>query len=125
MVAEPAIAMHAQHFQMAADIGPADAAGMAMPAGQHRVHHHPVTLGHAGHAAADCNDIAGEFMADHPGIAGERVGTMQDMQVGAADAGALHPNHHLTRHRRRHGGGGAEFEVSRRCDGDPNHFRIP
>ena len=99
VVAEAAVAMHAQDFEVAADVGPADAAWIAVPARDDGIDDHPVAGCQSFDAGADRDDMAGELVSDHPRIASEWVGAMEDVDVGAADARPLDPHQHLARTR--------------------------
>ena len=87
--AKSAVAMNAEHLQLSADIGPADRARIAAAAANHGIDHH---------AGADARrdavaygiDLAEELVSDDARIARERVAAVQDVNVGAANAGALH-----------------------------------
>jgi hypothetical protein len=98
--AEAAVAMDAEDLEIAADVGAPDPAGVAGAAGDDRIDHHPLTDDRRHDAGADRFDLAGELVADHPRIDRERVGAVQNVHVGAADAGALHPHPDLARPRR-------------------------
>ena len=66
-------------------------AGQAQPAGRLRVQDHRVADGHVRDALADLVHPAGVLVADHVGKVGvHRLGpvAVDDVQVGAADAGA-------------------------------------
>jgi hypothetical protein len=87
--AKSAIAMNAEHLQLGADIGPADRAGIAAAAANHGIDHHAGA--HARRdAVADGIDPAEELVSDDTRIAREWVAAVQDVNVGAANAGALH-----------------------------------
>ena len=65
---------------------------MALPAADHGVHGDQLTDARAVHGFADRVDAADELVADHPRIHDERILAVQDVHVGAADAGVADPH---------------------------------
>src|SRR5579859_3238764 len=101
---ESAVAMDAEHLQPGADVGPADGARIAVAATDHRIDHHTGT--DAGlDAVAGCIDPAKELMPDHARIAGKGIAPVQDVDVGAANAGALDADADFPEGRGREGAG--------------------
>ena len=96
MGAETAVAVHAEHLEVAAHVRPADPARIAVTASDDRIDHNPITGPDCINVGPSLNHVAGELVADHPGVAGKRVGTVQNVDIGAADARSLHPQEHLT-----------------------------
>ncbi len=87
LMGEAAVAVHAEHFEPGADIGPADATRVALAAVDHRVDAHAIADAMAVDAIAHRLDDAGEFMASDSGKAHEGVLAVDDMHVRATDAG--------------------------------------
>ena len=85
-----AVQMDAPDLQVAADIGAALAAGVAVAAGSDLVDDDPVPHLPVGDAAAHCLDDTHHLVADDPGIGGGSIGAVIDAHVRAADAGGFH-----------------------------------
>lgn len=90
VLAVAAVDVHAAHLQVAADVGTALAAGVAVAAGGDLVDDDAVAHLHAGHALADLLNNAHVLVADDAGIGGGSIGAVVDAHVGAADAGSDH-----------------------------------
>src|SRR3954465_6830262 len=76
---------HAQRVEVLAEVAPAAAAEVAVPAEQRRLDRDDVTDAHAGHVAPDRDPLAGELVAGDDRIARRRELAVDDVQVGAAD----------------------------------------
>src|SRR5207253_11316637 len=87
-----AIAMHADHLQVAAHIAPAREACVASPAADHGIHGDKLTHARAVHAFADRVDAPDALVADPPRIHDARMLAVQDVHVRTADAGEAHPH---------------------------------
>src|SRR5208283_367864 len=121
VIAEAAVAMHAQDFEVAAHVGPADAAWIAVPTRYDVIDDHPVAGRQFFDAGADRDDMAREFVPDHTRVAGEWIGAVEDVDVGAADARPLDPHQHLARTRRDRLALACDLEHPWRRDGDGDH----
>ena len=83
-----AVHMDAQHLQVGAAVGTADAAGIAVPAVQVGVHHHAVAhLDAVLVVGGDGLYDTGQLMADDTGVADQAVGATEGADVAAADTG--------------------------------------
>src|SRR6185436_8698624 len=78
-------------------------AGVTSAATDHRIDRNQFADARAVHALADGVDAPDEFMPDDARVHDERILAMQDVHVGAADAGVADPHPHFTgdRHRLR------------------------
>ena len=86
-VRHSAVAVHAEHIEPLAAVGlaaPARDAVAAMQIGNDRDALAELEAG----ALADRLDLAGELVADHPGIGEIGLRALENVQVGAAHAGA-------------------------------------
>ena len=90
-----AVDVHAAHLQVAADVGAALAAGVAVAAGGDLIDDDAVAHLHAGHALADLLNDAHVLVADDAGIGGSGIGAMVDAHVGAADTGSDHADQNI------------------------------
>ena len=66
-----------------------------MAAGYNGVDHDPVADRKSANVIADRLDLACEFVTDHPRIDGERIGPVEDVNVGTTDAGAVDTDEHF------------------------------
>ena len=87
--------MHTAHLQVAADVGTALAAGIAVATGGDLIDDDAVAHLHAGHALADLLNDAHVLVADDAGIGGSGIGAMVDAHVGAADTGSDHADQNI------------------------------
>lgn len=95
VLAVAAVDVHTAHLQVAADVGTALAAGIAVAAGGDLIDDDAVAHLHAGHALADLLNDAHVLVADDAGIGGSGIGAMIDAHVGAADTGSDHADQNI------------------------------
>jgi len=95
VLGEAAVAVDPQHLHSVAHVGPSDRAGVASAAADHGVHGDE--LAHASHVDALGHrvDAPHELVPDHARVDHERVLAVEDVHVGAADAGVAHAHAHL------------------------------
>ena len=95
--------MDAQHMQARAAVGPADAAGIAVPAVEVGIHHHRIArLQPLRVAAVHLDHLARQLMSDDAGIGNQSVRPAEGADVAAADPGRMDPEQGLSLFRLRH-----------------------
>ncbi|ABA53425.1 hypothetical protein BURPS1710b_A0511 [Burkholderia pseudomallei 1710b] len=123
VLAEAAVAMHAEHGQAAAHVAPADRACVAAPATDDRVDCDDLADARRVDARADRFDSPDELVPDDARIRDERVLAVEDVQIRSADARIAHAHAHFAR-----GGLGrghfAHAHAMRLVDDDAQHVLI-
>jgi hypothetical protein len=73
--------MDTEHFKIAADVGAANAAGIAVAARDDGIDDSSIAWSKTVHARTYGFDDAGKFVSNDAGIAGERIRSMKDMDI--------------------------------------------
>ena len=80
------VRMDAPHLQPGADVLPAYAARGAFAAGDDGIDDDPVSRRYGRHVGRDGENLSGGFVPDNPGIRGERILSVKDMDIRSADS---------------------------------------